>query len=65
MIEGQSDISALFAQDPLHLTKTDRTAIITYFRENREKFLSGVKVEKAPKLKSSGPLPDIDLDIEL
>lgn len=64
----QSDISVLFATDPLKLTKEDRKPIIEYFRANREKYLatnSGTPAPKAPKQKSTGPLPDIDLEVEL
>ncbi len=64
----QSDISLLFARDPLKLTKEDRGPMIEYFRANREKYLAGekqAKVTPAPKQKSKGPLPDLDLDLEL
>jgi putative alpha-1,2-mannosidase len=47
-----SEISELFAKDPLSLTKEDRTAIIAHYRENRERYMQGAKLqttEKAPK----------------
>ncbi len=62
----QSEISILFASDPLKLTKPDRKPMIEYYRDNRLKYLSGVKAEKAvkaPAQKSKGPLPDLDLDV--
>ena len=65
----QSDIATLFATDPLKLTKDDITAVIAYFRTNREKYLNqnvrAVKPTAAAKVKQSskGPLPDIDLDL--
>jgi hypothetical protein len=56
-----SEISDLFAKDPLHLTKEDRSQIIAKFRENREAFMLGqrvgrtVPVEKKPKEKKAPP----------
>lgn len=44
-----SDIADLFATDPLKLTLEDRSAIIAYYRENREKFLTSGKGTKSPK----------------
>lgn len=64
----QSDISLLFATDPLKLTREDRAPIIAYFRENRLKYLAGekqVRATPAPKQKSKGPLPDIELELDL
>lgn len=62
-----SDISELFAKDPLSLTREDRTSIITYYRENRQRFITGQKVlkaEKAPKAKAAAIDIDLgDLDI--
>lgn len=63
---AQSDISLLFARDPLLLTKEDRKPMIEYYRGNRVKYLSGVKAEKAApavKQKSKGPLPDIEIEL--
>lgn len=63
---GQSDISTLFARDPLSLTKEDRRPMIEYYRANRAKFLAGqsqAKLPKEAKQKSKGPLPDIDVDL--
>lgn len=63
------DIATLFATDPLKLTKSDRTSIIVYMRENRDKFIKAgqpSRMPKEPKQKSKGPLPDIDLgDLDL
>jgi hypothetical protein len=42
-----SEIAELFARDPLKLTREDRTKIIAHFRENREKYIAGVKAPKA------------------
>lgn len=66
--QPQSDISLLFARDPLKLTREDRRPIIEYFRANREKYIAtnvGTKTAPAPKQKSKGPLPDLDLDLDL
>lgn len=58
----QSDISILFATDPLRLTREDRREkMIPYFRDNREKYLSGGKAERAPKAEKKN-VPDISLD---
>jgi hypothetical protein len=62
--EPAESIAELMAVDPLQLTKEDRTQIIAYYRENREKFITGLKMSKLPKAAkqtSKGPLPDIDL----
>lgn len=56
-------LAELFATDPLSLTKVTRRPIIEFYRANRVKFLAGGKVEKVPKPKSKGPLPDINLDL--
>lgn len=64
----QSDISLLFATDPLKLTREDRRPMIVYYRDNRERYLAGEKQAKAApavKQKSKGPLPDIELDLDL
>lgn len=66
---NQSDISLLFARDPLSLTKQDRSVMIAYFRENREKYIASATravAPKEPKSKIKGPIPNIDLgDLEL
>jgi hypothetical protein len=60
-------LSDLMSADPLSLTKEDRRPIITFYRENRLKFLAGGKVEKVPKPKAEKvPLPKIELgDLDL
>lgn len=64
----------LFAKDPLSLTKSDITEIISYYRANREKFIAsgqsgvrgGTKPVTKPVKSKSGPLPDLDLgDLKL
>lgn len=62
-----SDIAELFQRDPLSLTREDRTKIIAHYRENREKFIAGVKAPKATTAKAKTPvqgklsLDDLDL----
>lgn len=50
-----SEISDLFAKDPLHLTNLDLTKIITHFRASRAAFMaSGTRAKAetaAPKAK--------------
>lgn len=63
-----SEISELFAKDPLSLTKEDRTAIIAHFRENRAKYMQGAKLQttaKEPKAKAEPKLkgPKIQLSL--
>lgn len=41
-----TDMATLFATDPLRLTLEDRTAIISFFRENRGKYLASGKGTK-------------------
>lgn len=66
-----SEISDLFARDPLQLTNQDLTKIITHFRASRAAFMStgarakadaGPKEPKAKKEKMTGLSLD-DLDI--
>lgn len=59
----EMNLTDLFAEDPLNLTKETRKPIIEFYRTNRVKFLAGGKVEKVPKPKSKGPLPAIDLEL--
>lgn len=61
--EAPLTLSDLMSTDPLQLTKETRKPIIEFYRQNRIKFLSGGKVEKAPKPKSKGTLPAIDLEL--
>ena len=44
-----SEISDLFEQDPLTLTKDDRRKIIEKFREDRQRALLGLKAPKTAK----------------
>lgn len=46
-----SEISDLFARDPLSLTQEDLRKTIEHYRSNREKYLSGVKQEKTKPTK--------------
>lgn len=66
MSEAEPTIADLFAKDPLNLTREERGQIIDYYRDNRVKFLQGMKAEKPAKApaakKTKGPLPDINLD---
>lgn len=57
-------ISDLFAEDPLNLTIQDRSKIIQYYRDNRQKFLLGQKQEKLAK-PSKTSAKTAGLDIEL
>lgn len=60
-----SDIAELFARDPLHLQDADLDAIILYYREKRETFLSG-PVKAAKRVKDPKSKVDLDtLDIEI
>lgn len=46
-----SEISELFARDPLKLTRPDREQIVQYYRDNRAKYFLGTPKEpKPPKL---------------
>lgn len=49
-----TDIAALFAKDPLSLTKDDLSAIIAHYRAARAQFNLGEKQAGAAK-KLSGP----------
>lgn len=65
-----SVIADLFAKDPLLLTKEDRTEIIAFYRENRDKYVAGQKQEKQPKApkatKGAGDLSALgDLELDL
>lgn len=61
-----SEISDLFAKDPLLLTREDRSKIIEQFRANRTAYLSGEKVTKAKAKAAPKGKPTINLDeIEL
>lgn len=60
-----SEISDLFARDPLHLTNTDLTTIVAHFRASRAAFMTtgtrakadaGPKEPKAPKKTSIADL---------
>lgn len=51
-----SEISDLFAKDPLLLTKVDRSAIIAKYREDRAKYFLGTgKLSATEKKALSGP----------
>jgi len=52
-------ISELFARDPLELTRENIESIIAYYRENREKFVSGVKAPAATKTRAAKPKADL------
>lgn len=57
-----SDISDLFARDPLSLTKEDLDAIIEHFRANRVLYLSQGTVAKEKKTPLAGAsLADLGL----
>lgn len=62
-----SEISDLMAKDPLSLTVEDVTSIVAHFRENRERYVAGVKplkTEKLPKpAKGSVDLGDLDIQL--
>lgn len=62
-----SDLSELFARDPLKLTKTERGEIIAHMRANRATFMAGQRttsVAKASKTKpEKGQLQLGDLDL--
>ena len=63
--QEQPALTVLFTTDPLHLTKPDRSRIVAYYQENRERFKAEgptrKKAEpKGPKLTS---LADLDLKI--
>lgn len=59
-----SDISTIFAKDPLSLTREDITAVITRYREARAQFVAGTKSAGATK-KDAGPkLPKGNLSLE-
>jgi hypothetical protein len=65
-----SVIADLFAKDPLLLTKEDRTEIIAFYRENRDKYVAVAKQEKQPKAhkatKGAGDLSELgDLELDL
>lgn len=51
-----SELSELFERDPLKLTRTDISKIISKYREDRQRFLLG---EKRPRAESK---PKLDLD---
>jgi hypothetical protein len=55
-----SEISEIFDKDPLSLTKEDRRKIIEKYREDRARFMLGLK---APKATSKPSLNLDDLDI--
>lgn len=55
-----SDIGELMATDPLKLTKESRREIITYFRDNRVKFLVAGKAPRAAKK----PVPEGGLSLD-
>lgn len=57
-----SDLSELFARDPLSLTKEDRKVIIDYYRSARASFAAGIKAPKAEKPKKEKVNLDINLD---
>jgi hypothetical protein len=63
-----SDISELFARDPLSLTREDRSEIIAHFRDNRARYIAGQAQAKLPKEKApkapKAPLPALD-DLDL
>lgn len=47
-----SELSELFARDPLKLTREERTQVITHMRANRAAYMQGQRttsVEKASK----------------
>ena len=48
-------IAELFARDPLSLTRENIESIIAYYRENREKFVSGIKAPAATKTRAAKP----------
>lgn len=53
-----SEISDLFAKDPLSLTKEDRTALIAKYRTSREQYMLGAKPTRDAKPKAAtGPKP--------
>jgi len=55
-----SEISDLFAKDPLSLTREDRDKIILHLRENRARYVAGVKAPKAVAKKA--PSEPLNLD---
>jgi hypothetical protein len=59
MPTSSEDIAAIFAKDPLTLTKDDLSQVVEKFRAQRAQFAAGgVRAAKAPKEKST----DLDLD---
>lgn len=61
-----SEISDLFAKDPLLLTKEDRSKIIAQYRANRAAYLSGEKVTKAKAKAKPKPTLDIgEIEVEI
>ena len=48
-----TDLSQLFATDPLKLTNDDFTRVVAAFREKRHKFVSGNKRAGTPVKKKS------------
>lgn len=51
-----SDIAAIFARDPLELTREDRAEIIKYYREKRAQFNLGDKTAgSTKKMKAETP----------
>ena len=59
-----TSISDLMARDPLSLTKSDRSKIIEYYRNNRTNFIQGIKTPKAAKaVKTKADVPNLDLDL--
>lgn len=64
-----SEISDLFAKDPLGLTRTDLTQIITHFRASRAAFMSSgtrTKSETAKPKEKRDKITALDIgDIEI
>ena len=62
-----SELSELFARDPLELTREDRRSIIEYYRQNRDKYIKkepvaklSLEEKKAAKL-LEGPKKKVDI----
>jgi hypothetical protein len=60
-------ISELFAKDPLHLTREDKTAMVEHFRKNRALWVaSGQRAAPAKAPKKAPPAGGLSLeDLEL
>lgn len=56
-----SEISDLFARDPLALTKDDRAKIIKYYRDQRAQWNATGKAPRKKK-ENGGPVEKLSLD---